>query len=247
MAGFIAPIIGGLAGLFGGGTQKSTKTSGTINTTNTNQQSSSGTATNTPNLSPYQTSLANLYTQGLASQYNNANNLTGGYTQQGLENINQQANLSQKVLGNQMAASGLSFSPAANTAETQAQQSRLAQGTQFLSQIPLLQQQLKSQALGQAIQGFSALPTGTTQTSNQSTSGTSTSDQTQQGTNLVSGNPTAGAISGLGAGLFAPTGSSGQTSLGNILSLFGGNGLSSPSGGAPPVGNSYLTDNSLYS
>jgi hypothetical protein len=217
MAGFIAPIIGGLAGLFGGGTQKKTVTSGTI--TNSGTQSTSGTSTNTPNLSPYQTTLANLFTQGLASNYNNATNLNG-YTQSGLENINAGANASQNIIKNQLAASGQSFSPSANTAETQAQLSRVSQGNQFLSQIPLLQQQLKQQALGQLVAGFSALPTGSTNTGNQTT--TSNNTQTQNGTNLVSGNPTAGAISGIGAGLFAPSGPGGQTNLSGILSMFGG-------------------------
>jgi hypothetical protein len=230
MAGFIAPIIGGLAGLFGGGTQKKTVTNGTItnNTSNTQQTSQSGTNTSTPNLSPYQISLANLFTKGLADQYNNATNLTG-YTQSGLEGINNQANLSNKVLSNMLASRGLSFSPAAASAQTQAQQSRLAQGSQFLSQIPLIQQQLKSQALGQAIQGFAALPTGVTQTANTTgtTTGTSTGTQTQNGTNLVSGNPTAGLISGLGSGLFAPTSAGGSNSLSQILALFGGGGSSS--------------------
>jgi hypothetical protein len=227
MAGFIAPIIGGLAGLFGGGVQKKTQTSGTIDTTNSQNQTTSGTSTNTPNLSPYQTTLANLFTQGLASNYNNATNLSG-YTQGGLENINAGANASQNIINNQLAASGQSFSPAAQTAKTQAQLSRVSQGNTFLSQVPLLQQQLKQQALGQLVAGFSALPTGSTSTGTQSTSGTSTSDQTQQGTNLVSGNPTAGAISGLGAGLFAPSGPSGQTNLSSILSMFGGGGNPAP-------------------
>lgn len=240
MAGFIAPIIGGLAGLFGGGTQKNTKTSGTItnNTSNTQNTTQSGTNTNTPNLSPYQTSLANLFTKGLADQYNNDTNLTG-YTQGGLQTINNEANLNDKILNNTLAARGLSFSPVAATSEEQANLSRLGQGSSFLSQIPLLQRQLKSQALGQAIQGFSALPTGSTQTSNTSgtTTGTSTGTQTQNGTNLVSGNPTAGLISGLGSGLFAPQGSGGQNSLSQILAMFGGGGNPTPSGPSTSFGD----------
>lgn len=213
----IGPVIGGLAGLFGGGVQRKIQTSGTI--TNSGTTNTSGTATSTPNLSPYQTTLANLFTQGLASNYNNATNL-GGYEQSGLENINAGANASQNIINNQLAASGQSFSPSAQTAKTQAQLSRVGQENQFTSQIPLLQQQLKQQALGQLVAGFSALPTGTTQTNNQNQ--TTNSTQTQNGTNLVSGNPTAGAISGIGAGLFAPN-TNGGTNLSNIMSMFGGN------------------------
>jgi len=219
VAGGVSGIISGLAGLFGGGNQQKLKTSGTI--TNSGTSSGTSSASNTPNLSPYQTNLANLFTKGLASNYNNTTNLTG-YTQGGLQDINNSANLSQKVLNNTLAARGQSFSPAATSAETMGQQSRLAQGNTFMSQIPLLQQQLKQQALGQAVAGFSALPTGTTQTGTQSQ--TSNNTQTQQGTNLLSGNPIAGLLGGLGSGLAAPTGSSGQSGLQNIIAAFGGGG-----------------------
>jgi hypothetical protein len=53
------------------------------------------------------------------------------------------------------------------------------------------------------MQAFQVIPTGQTQTGSQSGSTNQNSTQTQQGTNLVSGNPTAGLFSGLGAGTLA--------------------------------------------
>jgi hypothetical protein len=234
MAAFIAPLVAGIAGLFGGGTQQKQQTSGVINTNTSQQQQQTGTnastSTNTPNLSPFQQQLASVFTQGATNLFNQASNMSG-YTQQGLEGINNTAGLNSQVLNNTLASRGLSYSPAAANAQVQNQLSRTAQSNTFLQQVPLLQRQLQSQALGQVMQAFGVLPTGSTQTGNQTSnvnsSGTSTSSQTQQGTNLVSGNPVAGALSGIGAGLFTPYGvnSNGQpqTALGSIINMFGGN------------------------
>lgn len=233
MAGFIAPIIGGLAGLFGGGQQQKTQTNGTITSSNNQTQSQQGTNTGTsstnPNLSPLQQQLASLFSQGAANLYNQSTNMSG-YTQQGLEGINKTSNLNNQVLQNILTSRGLSYSPAAATAETQNQLSRTSQANSFLQQIPLLQRQLQTQSLGQLMQAFGVLPTGTTTNQSQTSNITGTSSgnqtQTQKGTNLVSGNPIAGAISGLGAGLFSPINSSGDTALSQIMAMFGGGGNS---------------------
>lgn len=190
----IASTFGGLAGLFGGGKQQQTNTNGTIKNNGT---STFGQSTN-PNLNPLQTALMNQFTKGASNLYNQSTNLTP-YTSAGLENINNTSNLAAKNIASNLAARGLSWSPAAGTAETQNVLSRASQQNQFLNSIPLLQRQLQEGSLGDLMNAFKTIPVG------QTSSGTTTQDntQTQQGTNLVSGNPMAGLFSGAGAGMMA--------------------------------------------
>ena len=242
--GLISGAIGGLAGLFGGGNQQKTKTSGTI----TNNQSGTATGTSsltgtntgtssnqiTHNLSPFQKQLASLFTGGATNLYNQAADMSG-YRTAGLQQINQGSDLANQVIKNTLASKGLAYSPLATSAETQNQLSRIGQGNQFLSGIPLLQRQLQEQSLGDLMKAFSTLPTDvsqtgtTTGTTNQTGSTTMNTTQqgtqTQQGTNLISGNPLGGLFSGLGAGLLGPSSSgNGGSNLSDILSsLFGGN------------------------
>lgn len=243
MASLIPAAIGGIAGLFGGAKQQETKTSGTItnnssgSSTLNNNQSTTGTNQVTHQLSPFQQQLAQLFTKGTADQYNKATDLSG-YTQSGLEGINKGSDLANQTIKNTLAARGLSWSNAAGNADVMQQQNRIGQQEQFLQGIPLLQRQLQSQALGQVIQGFSALPTDTSTTATGTTTGSQTgttqqnSTQNQQGTNLVSGNPAAGLASGIGAGLLGP-GQNGDSNLSNLMSrLFGGGG----NGGNTPGG-----------
>lgn len=233
MASLIPGVIGGLAGLFGGGQQQKTKTSGTI----TNDQSgtfnqtghTTGTNTSTPNLNPLQQTLASLFTKNAMDLSRSAADMTG-FTQGGLANINAGANNTNNIVKNILASKGLSFSPAAATAQTQNELNRVNQSSQFLSQIPLLQRQLQTQANQGLEQAFATMPYGTTQTTDQTTdqSGSTTQHgvQNQQGTNLVSGSPMGGLFSGLGAGLLGPSIFGGDGSnLGDIISkLFGNKG-----------------------
>lgn len=253
MAAFIAPLIGGLAGLFGGGQQQKQQTSGTITNQNqgtqTQQGTQQGTSTSsgttqtqgnqavTHKLSPFQQQLAGIFSQGAANQYKKGTDLSG-YTQGGLQNINTGSDLASKVIANNFASRGLSYSPAAANAQTQNDLSRISQGNQFLSQVPLVQHQLQNQDLSQVMQAFGMLPTDTntattgsgstqnnasqSQTSDITGSSTQSGTQTQQGTNLVSGNQLGGLFSGIGQGLFAPVNNQGDTALSSILKLFGG-------------------------
>ena len=87
--------------------------------------------------------------------------------------------------------------------------------------------------LQQLIGAFSALPTGVSSTgsSTQTGSGSTQSSGQGQSTTVGYGNPAAGAVSGLGAGLFAPqiSGSPGNYSVGNSFnSLFGSGGIFAP-------------------
>jgi hypothetical protein len=201
---FLTTGISALAGLFGAKPKPVTTNS-----------SSNSTSTSTPNIGANQQSLEDQFTRGITQQLNSANDMSG-YTGQGLQQINQTAGVADKMSKNILAARGLSNSPYAATLENQNNNNRLNQSSQFLNQIPLLQQQLRQQAIQQAISGSVAIPYGSTVTG--SSSGTST----QSG---GGGSPVAGALSGAGAALNAPMGggvSAGQqiaTQLGNI---FGG-------------------------
>lgn len=229
MAGFILPVISGLAGLFGGGKQSTQNTSNTTNSNSSNNSNTSLASTGTtssstsPVLTSLQSQLANTYSDGLINQYKQGTDLTG-YEQSGLENINN--NNSDTVLQNILAQKGQTYSPAATTAETQNQLNRVGQDNQFASQIPLLQTQLKQQALSGLVSGFSALPTGTTTsgTTSGNTTGSSSSNtaatSNSTGQTTTRGNPIAGAVGGVGAGLAAP-GTDGESTLQNILGQLG--------------------------
>lgn len=215
MASLIGTAIGGLAGLFGGGTQGKVQTNGTI----TNNQTGSFNTANTtaPNFSNLQKALMSQFTSAASSLYNTSTNLQP-YESSGMAQINSGSNAAQQAINAQQASQGLSFSPAASTAQTQNTLNRVNQQTQLANSIPLLQRQLQQQSLGQLMQAFQVIPTGTTGT--QSGTTTQSGTQTQQGTNLVSGNPVAGLFSGLGSGMYA---SGLINSMPNLFNSFGNN------------------------
>ena len=214
MSSIAIPLISGLAGLFGGMTQQKQATSQTSSGTQTTSGSTS--ASTTPELSAEQSQLANAYGEGLINQYNQGTNLSG-YEASGLQNIQSSNAAAAKATNNQIAARGLSFSPAAATENTAENINAGNQTSSFLNSLPLLQKQLTSQNLQQLVQGFSALPTAVSSqgTSNQ----TQTSNSTTTGNGAISGNPTAGLFSGVGAGLAAtyPSLSSGINSNVDVL------------------------------
>ncbi len=223
MAGFVLPIISGLAGLFGGGQQGQTQTNSNQSGTQ-NQQFSSGGSTN-PNLSPYQQQLAQLFTQGSINQYGQGTNLAP-YTSQGLQQIQSGGAAQRKMTDNVLASRGLSYSPAAATADTQSSINTGNQMNQFLQGVPLLQHQLQQGNLQQLMQAFGVQPTGVTSTQ----SGTSQGQSQQQGnsTSTQFGNPLGGLLGGFGAGAAAPGGFLSPGSgfdLGSFLKkIFGGAG-----------------------
>lgn len=174
----------------------------------------SSTNTSTPNIGSNQQDLIDQFTQGINKQMQGTD-LTG-YTGQGLQQINQTAGVGDKMSQNILAARGLSNSPYAAALTNQNNNNRLNQSSQFLNQIPLLQQQLRQQAIQSAISGSQAIPFGSTQT------GSSTSVQSGGG-----GSPAAGALSGAGFALNAPMGggvNAGQQIATNLSNIFGGGG-----------------------
>lgn len=224
MAALALPLlttgISALAGLFGGKPKTTT--------TNTTQNSNS---TSTPNIAPDAQSLENQYTQAIGQQL--AGTDLTGYEGQGLQQINQTAGTADKMSQNILAARGLSNSPYAAALTNQNNNNRLNQSSQFVNQIPLLQQQLRQQAIQSAISGSAAIPYGNT------TTGTTTTNQTQTG----SGNPTAGALSGAGAALNAPVNGYGTTAgqqIGTSLAgIFGNNSPTEPTQYYSPGGNAF--------
>ena len=239
----IAPLVGGLLGGLGGwlGGGKQQQVNSSFNNTSTQNQntSQSGTTANysTPNLSPIQQAMLNQIYAGTSNQLKNGTNLTG-YTQQGLENINSGAQNAQASINANNAARGLNFSPAGSAATTSNTLSRVGQGNQFLSQVPLLQTQLQQQALQQAMQGFQIQPTAVTSggATNQTGVSSGTTNSSGTGVNMQYGNPAGGAVSGAGAGLFGGTALSGQYP--NLFkNLFGNSG-----GGSSPAANYYYNN-----
>jgi hypothetical protein len=198
----LGSAFGGLAGLFGGGKQQKVQTNGTITNNQSGNFNTNTNNTTSPNFSPLQKALMQQFTSGATNLYNESTNLQP-YESSGMEQINQGANAAGQAIAANNASRGLTFSPAGTTATNQNTLNRVNQQTQLANSIPLLQRQLQQQSLQQLMQAFQVIPTGQTQTGSQSGSTTQNSTQTQEGTNLVSGNPTAGLFSGLGAGTLA--------------------------------------------
>jgi hypothetical protein len=219
MASFVLPLVSGLAGLFGSSNKSTTNSnSNSINQTQTQnqQQSQSGF-----NYNPLQTALMNNFSNSANNQLNNATNLTP-YTQSGLQNIQGQGQANQTALSANLASRGLSSSPAAATALTQNQLNTGNQEQNFMAQIPLLQNQLQTQAQQNAEAAFRT--PGVATTSSGTSGGTTLTQGANQGTSTTTGqvNPLAGLLGGLGGALGAQ-GSGGLLSL--LSSLFSGGGV----------------------
>jgi hypothetical protein len=198
---FVGPIlagISGLAGLFGGGKQKQTTSSQTSKGTQT--QSGSFTGSTTPTLSPLQEKLSQMFSSGAMNLYNQGNDMTQ-IRNQGLQDIGQTSDVTNKAVGNMLAQRGLSFSPAAATTQTQNLINQGNTQSQFLQSLPLLQRQFQQQNIAGLTSAFGALPTGTTQSG--TNNGTTTNEGTVNQTGDVSGNPLAGLFGGVGSGLAA--------------------------------------------
>jgi hypothetical protein len=202
MAAFLAPLIGtgvsALAGLFGA------KPKPTVTTTNSNSTTNAtGSIDNTsqPILNDSQQMLANLFTGAASNQFKNGAPDLSSYTANGLQNINKAADIRSKTASNILASRGLSFSPSGVQDLINPESDRLAQSTQFLSQIPLLKRQFQQQNIQGLMDAFKIQPFG------QQTNGTSDQTSNTQGsstqTGTTQGNPVAGTLSGAGQGLFA--------------------------------------------
>jgi hypothetical protein len=238
MASFVLPLISGLAGMFGGGSSKQTNTNSTTNQSGTQSQNYGNQSSSTPTLNPFQQQLAGMFSQGAMNQYTNGTNMAP-YTSQGLQQIQGQGNSNSKTIANNLAARGLSYSPAAANTTTQNTLNTGNQMNSFLQGVPLLQHQLQQGNLQQLMQAFATQPTGVSTTGSGTASGTSTgtSNTVGQSTQSTPGGLLAGLFSGLGGGLAAPA-QGGGSNLSSILNMFGLGGSSSVAAGSPPGGGS---------
>jgi len=183
MAAFLTPFLSagiqGLAGMFGARPERTT-TSSTQNT-NTNV-----------NYTPEQQQMLEMLRRQYMSQIQGAD--LSGYQTQGLNEINRAGDASQTAIRNILAQRGLAFSPAAATSQVQQRVGQAGQQSQFLNSIPLLQFQMRQQAL-QGASGFA-------NSERVGTSSTTTSNGTQTGP----GNMLGGLFAGIGSGIASTLG-----------------------------------------
>jgi hypothetical protein len=150
-------------------------TTGATTGSSSGSTSSNTSGSSTPNLSPLQQMLANIFGQGAVNAYDTNTNLQP-YITGGLQNINNTGNAASTRIAQSMASRGLASSPSTQVAEDQSQLNTGNQQSQFLSGIPLLQQQIQQQQLAQLMQAFQVMPTG-------SSTSSSTAGTTNQNTN----------------------------------------------------------------
>lgn len=122
----------------------------------------------------------------------------GGYTNQGLNIINEGSDAANRAIENVLASRGLSGTSAGITSSIQNQLNRVNQQSGFLNEIPLLQDKRRQGMLGDLSNFFSKMPVGSRQTGRTVTEGQSTGTQTVKDP----GNPWGGAIGGLANSLF---------------------------------------------
>lgn len=190
--------ISALSGLFGGRKQ-----------TANNQQTNNSTSTSTPNLTPFQNMIQTILGQKAVDNLDKDTDLSG-YAASGLREINSGAEIAKKVAANNVAARGLSYSPAGFNPLQVIDSNRVAEGTDLINRLPLLQKQLNQQDLATLANIFQVMPKASTQTTNQT------------GTSLVEnpGNMAGGALSGAAQGLMAPSSPGGVSNIQAILDAF---------------------------
>lgn len=208
--------ISGLAGLFGGGPKTTTQTTNSNGSTNSN---TSGSSTTTPDLSGLQTLLSNTAGYDALNKYNSnsSTSLIDNIKTSGLQGINQGANNQQQITANLLAQRGLAYSPYAAGVLGNVGQQKVSQQNSLIQSLPVLKQQFDDSNFQNLLSAFKALPTGSTTTGSSSTSGNSTGSQTTTG--VSPNNSVAGALSGVGSALAAPTSSS--SGLSAILQSLG--------------------------
>lgn len=112
-----------------------------------------------PEYDPKSLALRNILINNYMDRLNVGEDLWGGYTTQGLSNINQNADYTGQIINNILASRGVRGG-AAGWANALAQTNRLKQQSEFLNQIPLAKDQWQQQNLQNVAQFFSSLPVG---------------------------------------------------------------------------------------
>ncbi len=218
MAGFVLPIISGLAGLFGSSPKQNTQNNTSDSNTSFNNNS---TSTTTPELSDLQQLLSKVAGYGALNQYGKGSgDLIDSIRQGGIKSINAGTDIKSKAVSNILASRGQSYSPAAVGALSNPQSDRVSQYAQLDQSLPQIGYQIDQNNFQNLLSAFKALPTATTTTG--SSSGNQTTHGTQSGTQLIGGgSPLAGFLGGAGAGLAAPQSGADNSVLSGILKSFG--------------------------
>jgi len=183
MFSLLMALAGG-AGYFGTPSSSTTNTTGATNTntTGTTNQNTTGTTTQsgvnttTPNLSTGQQGLIDSLTRQYGSITSGIPAAMQGIKNTGMQTINRGAQAAQRGLSENLAARGLANSPASGVAIGNQDNQRFASQNQFLQSLPLTQQQMTLNAMGQAGNFALGIPHG------QTTTQTGTTDTNQQTT-----------------------------------------------------------------
>ena len=203
MAAFAIPLImgglGALGGIFGNRPKQTTQTQ---DMTTSGKESQTGSATGTsemnPVLSALQQTSQDTFLRSLLDRIRSQTDLRG-YQAGGIQDINQGYNVKTQALQNMLAARGLSFSPAASTAQMGLESGRLGDITKFNEQMPLIQRQMGIEDINNLIQGFLATPKGSRTTSAQDY--TTNRDYTSQSHGTMVGTQPGDMMGGLFQGL----------------------------------------------
>lgn len=195
----IAGLLGGLGGLFGNRPKQTTQditSSGKESQTGT----SSGTGLQMPELSGLQQTAQDTFLRALMDKIRGGTDLRG-YQAGGIQDINQGYNLKQQALQNILAARGLSYSPAAGTAQGGLESQRIGDVTRFNQQMPMVQRQMSIEDINNLIQGFMSTPKGVRTTSTQDYSTNRDYSGTQHSVGTQPGDMMGGLLSGAGGAL----------------------------------------------
>lgn len=190
--------ISALGGLLSNRKKEITSTQDQTQTTNIDQRSM-------PEYDPQQQQMRSMLMHQFLGRTEDDNDYWSGYRRQGIEDINQQAGLTDEAISNVLASRGLGGSSAGASSLIGSQLNRGRQISSLINQVPLMADARRRQNLLDASGFFSNLPVGSHQTGTNTSTGHTKTVQTDPGNPLggMFGN-LAGTLSGLfGAGAFS--------------------------------------------
>jgi hypothetical protein len=226
-AAFVPFLLMGAQALSGALANKSK----TNTTTQDTKQTTSSSGSTAPNYDDAQLDVRNFLLRELMGGVESTPDFAKNYTQQGIGQINQNADRTQNQIRQAMLSRGLGRTSAGFAPEVANENARFGAISQFENEVPLKMEELRRNRMNDFARFFTSLPVGT------STNQTSTSTGNMTGTQTTPGNMLAGGLGGLsqmGAFLY-----------GNGAFGGGGSGPSNPLGGAVNWGGG--SNNNVYS
>lgn len=130
------------------------------------------TTTSTPTYDPRLLSARDTMLDFYNNRLNDNQGWMTGYTGKGMRDINRSADLKTQIIQNILAARGLSSSPIGAALAAKQEDDRMRQQVEFMSQIPLLSRQLQTTDADSFAKYIATLPTGQTQRTVGSRTGT---------------------------------------------------------------------------